>query len=396
MKVQDLRQKLADFGEKNRQHYEQSQKPVDQLSSSSTEMVDIDQNLQMEELDALAIDTKPSLASTSPSSSCDDDYSHATTTIMTQNKVVLGPFLNKQVVHRSYSFDSSSGSESTLSPPKLYSSASDIDNVTGKEHLELLEKQAPNVHSESPVEKEVEEETFFKQSASGSMHNSTLLKGGLLTKSSLDALCQEETTGEEPPAPRSSSTATSVLSTSDDIYSMKSIESEHEDKEAPAIVPGALGPKIATVFFQDTNDDAIPEGKKASNDSVIVRRKKINPEDLPFLKTSFITKEANEPVVIARRKQITPDDLPFLKTTVRMSDPKTPDPKPRSTPVGQGIRKFGGCKSQIERRKEELSKKWAECNSVVFVKKETWEFCQRKGGYKKKVFVEKEVKDEQT
>jgi hypothetical protein len=383
MTVKDLRQKLEDFGEKNRQHYDQSQKP-DQTFPN--------ENLQLEELDALAIDTKPSLASTSPSSSCDDDYSNAPTSALTQNKVFLVPFLNKQIVNRSYSFDSSCGSESTIPPPKLYSSTSDIETVTGREHLELLDKQAPMVHFDSAVEDDALHESAFKQSPIGGMYNTTLLKGSLITKSSLDALCQEVAISEQPPTPHSTSSTAASVNSTDDICSMKSASSN--DRDAPSIVPGALGPKMATVFFQNTNSDATLAEKKTSNDTVIVRRKKITPEDLPFLKASCSIKEAKEPVVIARRKQITPDDLPFLKTTVQTPDLKTPDLKPHSTPVGHTIRKFGGCKSRVERRKDELSKKWAESNSVVFVKKETWEFCQRKGGYKKKVFVEKEAKEE--
>jgi hypothetical protein len=407
MRVKELRQKLADFGEKNRKHYESAQKKDSQVLRNQIGKVDANEKHLEEEIDGLAIDTKPSTASTSPSSSYEDEPSPQASAA---TKVLLGPFLNKQAVGKSYSFDSSSscgssGSDSTLPPPPQYSSSSELEHVMGKEHTELLEKQAPTVLNSKSFAMETasqdEEVPFFHHSPTGSMHNSTLLRGALLTKSTLDSLCQEDSIPEEePPAlPHcTSSTGASIhtadLDMAEDIDSIKSYGSK--DSDAPSIVPGALSPKMANMFF-NTKDVIPEENPVVTEEPVVVRRKTIHPEDLPFLKAA--SKEDKEPVVMVRRKQITPADLPFLKTSApQTSDPNKAseeiNPKPRNTSVGQGIRKFGGRKSRIERRKDELSKKWAQSNSVAFVKKETWEFCKKSGGYKKKVYIEKEVKEE--
>lgn len=414
MKVKELRQKVADFGDKNRKHYEGFQPEKAAAEESATENSPNSKDstnmmsLPVDELDNLAIETKPSTASTCPSSSYEDD-------LTTTAKVLLGPYLNKLAVNRSYSFDSSSpsngSSDSTLPPPPQYSSSTELDHVMGKDHIGLLEKQAPkDLNSKrfsSGKEAPDDEETFYNHSPVGSMHNSTLLQRSLLTKSTLDTLCQAHRISEEQGIPHcTSSTAASVhsggtsMAMSDDIDSTKS-SGDSKGSDAASIVPGALSPKMMNLFLR--SNEAIPEADSKTQTAseapvVMVRRKMIRPEDLPFLKSEQAhVKEEAAPVVIARRKTITPDDLPFLKSSsVRTSDPlKASDeinPKPRNnTSVGHGIRKFGGRKSRIESRKEELNKKWAQSNSVTFVRKETWEFSQKTGGYKKKVYIEKEA-----
>ncbi|KAG7374010.1 hypothetical protein IV203_013105 [Nitzschia inconspicua] len=403
MRVKELRQKLADFGEKNRHHFESSQKLASQSSDTTNGKI---KDHAAKELDDLEINTKPSTTSTSPSSTYEDEFSPPSSV---STKILLGPFLNKQAVNQSYSFDSSSddgskGSDSTLPPPPQYSSSSELEYIMGKEHIDLLEKQAPTViNSKGLVVEDTpeDEDHTFGCSPTGSMHNSTLLQGALLTKSTLDTLCQVEVIHEETSIPNcTSSKAASIhssgVSMSDDIDSVTSLQSN--DSDSPSIVPGALSPRMANMFLNTS--EVIQEEEPASihEPVLVLRRKKIQPKDLPFLKNSLVPKNYKEPAVITRRKQITPEDLPFLKAPLQRSDPnKVSDeinPKPRNTSVGQGIRKFGGRKSRIEQRKDELSKKWAQSNSVAFVKKETWEFCKATGGYKKKFYIEKEVKDE--
>jgi hypothetical protein len=279
----------------------------------------------------------------------------------------------------------------------------------GKDHLELLEKQAPIVLTSKSFANVETVDSFdedpFPEMPTGSMHNSTLLKGALLTKSTLDALCEIPTTQEdeddEMPAlqPCSSSTGASIhtteLSLSEDIDSMRSMKSvSSKGSDTASISPGAMVSKMGNLFLSD------PKEETPMPQPVVARRKTIHPEDLPFLKSSAPTMTAPLPEpTVARRKTINPEDLPFLKPSLPTSDPNKAlneiTPKPRNTPVGHGIRKFGGPrKTIVESRKEQLSQKWAENKSVLLVKKVQWDVCKRTGAYKKKIVVEKEIKEE--
>jgi hypothetical protein len=190
-------------------------------------------------------------------------------------------------------------------------------------------------------------------------------------------MCDDKApTSQVPPIQEVVSSTNASINTADDSFfmdEMGSIKSSFsEESDEPSIAPGALVSKMASVFLGGGNNLATGEQQGRYDDE--------------------------KPIVPRRAKRIDPKDLPFLQSSTPGSNPNKAleeiTPKPRNTPVGQGIRKFGGPrKTIVERRTEELTKKWAENKSAVLVKKVQWGKCSRTGGYKKKVVIEKEVKE---
>jgi hypothetical protein len=99
-----------------------------------------------------------------------------------------------------------------------------------------------------------------------------------------------------------------------------------------------------------------------------VFRKKVDPKDLPFLQS----KSQNMP-----------------KSTISVPNNI---PKSGVGAAIQMFGGHGGRKSIVEKRKDELERQWSETRSVTHVKKTKWCVCEKTGVFKKKIVVEAETR----
>jgi hypothetical protein len=119
-----------------------------------------------------------------------------------------------------------------------------------------------------------------------------------------------------------------------------------QDSCQPSVAPDAIDSRLARTFLKESVTEEVTKAwpqdtfAKAENDRdtapTKITRKKLNPEDLPFLKA----KEAQKTVPIVH-------------------------PLPKKGPVASGVRTFGGPgqrKTIVEQRKEKLEQLWAETN----------------------------------
>jgi hypothetical protein len=236
----------------------------------------------------------------------------------------------------------------------------------GHEHLTLLRKQHPvltltlnEANDENPDSLPTEEPK---------MHNANLLINRTLTTSTLDFICNDD----QMKKPKMSSDNT-VESSSDEEAS----SSWSNDSSKPSIAPGALDSKMARMFLGESIDDSA--GKKRSPSKKESDDKK---------------KEPSQPVRRkVLRKKLDPKDLPFLRSQPKPEKKiELTQQKPRSS-VHAGIGRFGGPKKRIvESRKEQLQKLWAENKAATHVKKIKWGVCQKTGTYKKKVVLDVQYK----
>ena len=363
MKVKELRSWLQSFEEKNKEHYRRSHDAMKVSKSKSTAGLqevmgitanDIPGRYYGQELpadkDEDDIKMKPSAASTSPSSSFEDDYKDVREMGRLEFQEPLTSFEGM-------------GNMSTNHVNLLRSHATPV--------LTVDETEDPGHYTQSNLKTK----PSSVASGSTSLHSTNLLGGRILTKANLDFICQDE--GLEGCANKIKSTERDVdsltYSHDGDVESLISSASISVDSETPSIAAGALVGRMADMFLKDESRDdkdggykdegQMDKGSSSKASLGVVTRKIIRPEDLPFLKPSSLPEK--KPVVVER---------PL-----------------RNTVVGRGIRKFGNRKSIVERRKEQLNQKFLEQKEpAVYERKVKRDIHQHGGGYKKKVVVEKQ------
>lgn len=237
------------------------------------------------------------------------------------------------------------------------------EHVTSKDHLALLLKQAPRTQDGSSYSVGgFEDNRDDCDDLSVGTSQSTLFRDQILTKATLDAM-----SGSTGPPLKTLGEKLRALQQEDPKHDSKCEyhgNNEEESKgsaDSLSIGPGVLVSKMATVFLNQRHDDPPPPAP---------RRKHV---DLPaFLKASSAV-----------------TTMPPREDLSYANPPKTP-----TTTVGKGIRKFGGPrKTLVERRKEQLSQKFGETRSAVFVQKKTWGQKSPHGKYERTTRVEKVYKE---
>ena len=233
------------------------------------------------------------------------------------------------------------------------------------------------------------------------MHNANLFDNKILTKSTLDCICNNGSTEK--------SKANNTVDYCDDETNSSCWSN---DSSKPSIAPAAMESKVGGMFLNNNDADAPsaeerawstktePQAKdETSKEQNLppqrMTRKKINPMDLPFLQPKAKPSEEKQEVEEEprTRKKIDQKDLPLLQPKTKPSENKNKlEQAPRSS-VGAGIYKFSGPRRKnVERRMEELKKLWAENKAVTHVKKIKWGVCQKTGTYRKKVVVDVQYK----
>jgi len=187
----------------------------------------------------------------------------------------------------------------------------------------------------------------------------------LSTKATLDNTCYDRSKNDEVAPPRqtrkSLSSNGSLSTTSLTVSTMETVISNNNDISITADQVGT------TANTEEKQEDGPYETKV----TVVERRKYVDPKELAFLQSKFKTS---------------------LSTTNKALEEIASKPR-TNPPVGKVIRKFGGPrKNLVERRKEQLDKKWSEPKAAVFIKKPKWDRCKVAGAYKKRIVVEKQYK----
>jgi hypothetical protein len=274
-------------------------------------------------------------------------------------------------------FDSSSLGTGRLSEPRssqpnpidyqrrcTFGGIQGMDNM-GNDHVELLRSQNPvgkllNVENDDSGDIHLlDKET----NPSSTMHNANIFGNKTLTSSTLDFICNN---GQVDKSKQAKFNETTI-----DLSDEGTASSASQDSAQPSIAPDAMDSKLVRQFLNANDDISQVTARPAKADTATnhsaqpsiarVTRKKLDPKDLPFLQHKPVTKSVPLPP--------------------QMQSPKTA--------VGLGIRKYGGPrKTIVERRKEQLEKKWSESKSAKHVTKIKWGVCHKTGTYKKKVVLD--------
>lgn len=381
MKVKELRSWLADFGEKNQQHFNRGADPA-QFGNAPSEVTSRggpEAILEQPE-DAFCIQTIPSNASTTPSSAGGDDLSPTllAPTPPRWSDVEGERWIDGRLSPTSpsllpYDEECDSSRQSSTGTSRSDSgrrSASSNNILTTPPKYSIHNTRKANIHEQAPAfpgaiqsESQFEAPTVLRRrdakAAPTLMHNADLFQNGMLTKATLDAICHDKSKSEE------SSHSIRTSDHSSEIESLKSFFS-HES-EGGSIAHGALVSKMAAVFLNDA------------------------PETQTLKKVSIVSTASQG---IVTRKKVDPKDLAFLQPQVKA--PKQPVgvmPPAPNTLVGKGIRRFDPPpQSIVAARKEELNQKFAESKAASHIKKVKWGISSKTGGYKKKFIIDKEHK----
>ena len=436
MKVGELRNWLSELGDKNQEHYHRfhSQEPPPlpggKTTKGTTKYRAVDDDDDDDREDLLGIQSKPSTSSTCPSTAIMEDNVFAAASFSSSEEEDYG---SKQNYHDSNEFYGKDGTKTGRH------SFGEVHRVTGKDHLDLLKKQAPFATQEvlprpssSTTSRNSDDDddtrddgTTFgeEEQQAGSMHNSSVFRDQvLLTQVTLDAMNRSvsssarnhggnsipkstATLGEHlrqlneqqhqnnPAKPRLSmrnSDGVAYEGDDDDDDNTNNDDSlglseSQESTDAPSITPGALVSKMAGVFLnnhyqqQQARDRLDLSGGQPHNASILERRKYVNPKDLSFL--SSPSRSSQEAPVLSSTNNNYNNNKHHNYFHNRATT---------TTAVGTGIRKFGGPrKTLVERRKEQLHEKFGETRAAVFVHKKMWGQKTPNGKYQRKTVVEK-------
>jgi hypothetical protein len=276
-------------------------------------------------------------------------------------------------------FDSSSPGTGRLSEPRssqpnpidyqrrcTFGGIQGMDNM-GNDHVELLRSQNPvgkllNVENDDSGDIHLlDKET--NPSSTSTMHNANIFGNKTLTSSTLDFICNN---GQVDKSKQAKFNETTI-----DLSDEGTASSASQDSAQPSIAPDAMESKLVRQFFDANNDISQVTARPAKADTA--------------------TSHSAQPTIArATRKKLDPKDLPFLQhKPVPKSVPLPPQTQSPKTAVGLGIRKYGGPrKTIVERRTEQLEKKWSESKSAKHVTKIKWGVCHKTGTYKKKVVLD--------
>ena len=414
MKVKELRNWLSDLGDKHQEHYHRfSSNDVPKLPAPARVTKDDDDD------DLLGIESKPSTTSTCPStaivedndpcafdnvvasfsSSSDDDYS-------SENDEAHSELYKKN-------------GENTVTTNCFHINNKGVEHITGREHLTLLLKQAPRTHEEISFDDDspnLPSDNDRDDVSGPSMHNSSVFRDQLLlTKATLDAMSRSP-----------SSVRNGKKKTLGEHFEQLNIRNQHDEQHKQQLLQtcwtqdsdsdsGKAGSYEGDDEYEssknksniesfglssassskDESTDIDDDATEASSIAPGVLVSKVAAVFLSQEKSKHQDCQVNPPLTKERRKRIDPKDLPFLRSSASSfsssdTTPKTSGHQPPPTTVGKGILKFGGPrKTLVERRKEQLHTKFGENRAAVFVHKKTWGQKTPHGKYQRTTTVEK-------
>jgi hypothetical protein len=251
------------------------------------------------------------------------------------------------------------GRPEDYTPEKEKGGIAGLDDM-GQVHLSLLQKQEASILATAERVEQDDERSKGSSTIDSlprTMHSANIFGNRTLTAGTLDFICSD---GKIKRSHRSLPGCFADDETG-------SYSSDDSSSEGPSIIPGALDSKMAQLLLDPYPiNEGIRRGagyKRASYS--IPRCKKIDPEDLEFLRRKSSSSVAESEIYSQGRR----------------------------SSVSKGIQKFGVPKKTIvERRKQELEKLWAENKAAVHVKKVKWGVCQRTGMYKKKIVIDVQKK----
>jgi hypothetical protein len=184
------------------------------------------------------------------------------------------------------------------------------------------------------------------------MHNASLFQGKTLTSNTLDLICGSHHVEQ------SKYHCTSI---SDG----ETVSTWSEDSGQPSIAPGAIDARLGAVFAQEMQfeNEKVMSARTANRQAPRL----LDGKDDPRLEQPLVATKWN---ASARS----------YSSTAQASEHK---PAPEEASVAAVVQRFGGVarKTAIQRRKEELEKKWAADRAPCL--KIKWQVCQRSGDYKK-------------
>jgi hypothetical protein len=261
-----------------------------------------------------------------------------------------------------------SGDQSQRPTPEAYSRRKTFGGIEGvhdlsKDHITLLQKQKPTSLYNAHKADDSSEDISIKQPAAPEekMHNANIFGNRTLTSPTLDFICDGKVD--------QSKYAVIALSDSSDAGTASSWS---QDSCQPSVAPDAIDSRLARTFLKESVNEEV---------------NKIWPQDT-FAKAKKDTDTA--PTKITRKK-LNPEDLPFLKPKEVQKTVPIVYPPPKKGPVASGVRTFGGPgqrKTIVEQRKEKLEQLWAETRTTKHVTKVKWGVCNKTGTYKKKVVLD--------
>ena len=371
MKVKELRSWLSELGDKNQEHYHRFQNRSSKVPPSSTKPI-------AEGDDLLGIQSKPSMASSCPSTAILED----------NNDPLFATSFSSEEDTSSSSSPEGARSDlyqrngESVTKNLFHEDRGGVERISTKNHLKLILQQAPRNQEGCPYSVNCADDGSYdgsfdddredtENSSFQGMCEPPLFRDQILTKATLDAMSGSatKTLGEQlqelkenqfEQQRQDSGSEKNALYHGDDEEDSKT---DNSSTDAPSIGPAVLVSKLANAFLNNhsaTLDQAPPP----------LRRKFVDPRDLTFLHGS--------PPAITKPRE----DLAYA------NPPRTP-----TTTVGKGIRKFGGPrKGIVERRTEQLHKKFGDTRSAIFVQKKTWGQKTAHGKYQRTTTVEKVYK----
>ena len=402
---------------------------IENIENIANESNELELESEYESFDLLGIESK-STASTSPSSTFVNVHNNKGET---EEPISLS-FDNYDELFgggdEEIDNDDNNNESRPPTPSNLYEKKNDMDHVTGKNHLDLLYKQAPPIAVVVETEQQDtivnttttttgniidsedgrrvnvdngdgddDEENVVVGSDDSSMHNNTstssiFLRDQILTKETLDDMCRgdqykstfdnvNKQEQKQVLSPTSSSHSHSpygkkIATADDDDTSCFSQDSNN----APSIAPSVLVSKMASIFLNNHYHDSTATATATATNPE--RRRYVDPKELSFLQSSSTASSLTT---------IGSGNYRGNKASFEINGPPPKKPLMKTTSVSVGIRKFGGIhkrKNLIERRKEQLNVKFEESKSAIFIKKKTWSVCNSTGSYKRKIVVDKQ------
>jgi hypothetical protein len=198
------------------------------------------------------------------------------------------------------------------------------------------------------------------------MYNASLFQGNILTSNTLDLLCGSHHLEQSKYHCTSFSDGETVSTWS-------------EDSGQPSIAPGAIDARLGAVFAQEMHfeNEKVMSARAANRQTTRL----LEGKDDPRLEQPSVATKLN---ASARS----------YSTAAQASEHK---PAREEASVTAVVQRFGGAakKTAIERRKEELEKKWAADRAPFHVKKIKWQVCKRSGAYKKHVVLDFHEKEQE-
>ena len=264
--------------------------------------------------------------------------------------------------------DRTSGGGSQRPTPEAYSRRKTFGGFEGvndlsKDHIDLLQRQKPTSLYNAHKADDSSEDLSIKQPAAPEekMRNANIFGNRTLTSPTLDFICHGKVD--------QSKYATNTISDSSDAGTTSSWS---QDSCQPSVAPDAIDSRLARTFLEESvteevnkvwpQDNFAKAGKGTDIEPTKITRKRLNPEDLPFLKPKEVQKT-----------------VPIVHSP------------PKKGPVASAVRTFGGPGQRqtiVEQRKEKLEQLWAETKTSKHVTKVKWGVCSKTGTYRKKVVLD--------